>query len=65
MTSKELGVKDRLDLACIDTEKIECPALRDLVRRIQQASSGVQGQVPNPTNWTWSNWRDSVWKQRR
>ena len=63
MTSKQLGGKDRLDLAYIDAEKIESPALRDLTRRIQQASSDVQGQVTNPTNW--SNWRDTHWKQRR
>ena len=63
MTSKQLGDKDRLAWACIDPQKIEPPVLRDLVNRIQQANSNAQGQLTKAASW--SNWRDTTWKQRR
>ncbi len=60
MRAKQLSDEQHLDWTIVDPERIESPALRNLVSRIQQANSDTQKQVTDPTNW-----RDSHWKQWR
>lgn len=63
MESKLSVNEQHLDWAIVEPDKIESVAFRDLVSRIQQANRDLKGQVTNSN--TWSNWRDSHWKQRR
>jgi len=63
MESKQSSDEQHLDWTIVEPERIESPALRDLVNRIQQAKSNAQGQMTEATSW--SNWRDTKWKQRR
>ena len=63
MEPKQSIDKQPLEWTLVEPERIESPALRNLVRRIQRANNEGQGQVANSNGW--SNWRDTVWKQRR
>ena len=66
MESNIMVGSQKLDWTNVDPAKIESAAFRDLLSRVQQDNSDLKSQEARDIqHWTWSNWRDSHWKQRR